>query len=313
MTRHPARFHGFLVIDKPAGWTSHDVVARVRKLSRQRAVGHAGTLDPAATGVLPVALGDATKMLRFLDDSRKTYIGEVTFGVATDSLDIDGTVVEQSDIPNLDRSQIDRTLDRFRGSYVQEVPRFSAVKTQGRKLYQRARAGEEFQPPSREITIHRLDILKWLAPDLTIEVESSKGTYIRSLARDIGEALDTTAYLSNLVRTRTGPFDLADAWRLRELAWIDFETQWPSISIHPDHVMSSFDVVVLDHHGGEDWRHGRRVPRSGEQNTQFIGVYSRSGVWLGYGSQNDLSEDLEIQPSKVILAPDSSGEWNTTR
>ncbi|HEU5432398.1 MAG TPA: tRNA pseudouridine(55) synthase TruB, partial [Thermomicrobiales bacterium] len=202
----PVGLHGFLVIDKPAGWTSFDVVARARRLLGEKRIGHAGTLDPAATGVLPLAVGAARKTLEFLAEASKTYDAEITFGVETDTWDRDGAVVAMADAGELTRDQIAGALEPFRGSFAQTPPMHSAIKIGGRKLYQLARKGEEIERPARSVTIHALDLLGWESPVARLRVDCSKGTYIRSLAHDLGAALGMGAHLSALRRTRTGPF-----------------------------------------------------------------------------------------------------------
>jgi tRNA pseudouridine55 synthase len=207
---------GILNIDKPVGWTSHDVVARVRRLAGQRRVGHAGTLDPLASGVLPVLLGRATRLADFIQAGRKTYIADIRLGVATDTDDAEGSVIsiQESVIP----ADIEPVLARFRGEVLQTPPQYSAVKVAGQRAYAVARRGGELDIQPRPITIHSLVVLE-IAPDtLTLEVACSKGTYIRALARDIAQALGTVGHLTRLVRTRVGPFRLADSISLDALA-----------------------------------------------------------------------------------------------
>ncbi|HYH12107.1 MAG TPA: tRNA pseudouridine(55) synthase TruB, partial [Thermomicrobiales bacterium] len=204
--RTPPRRSGFLNIDKPPGWTSHDVVARVRRVVGERQVGHAGTLDPAASGVLPVAIGHATKVLPFIEDASKTYVAVVRFGVATDSGDRDGRLRSSNGHGQLELKEIEQALDAFRGEIVQVPPMHSAIKVEGKKLYDLARKGVVVDVPRREVTIHAIEVVGWAPPDATIRVECSAGTYIRSLARDLGETVHTCAMLANLIRTRSGKF-----------------------------------------------------------------------------------------------------------
>ncbi len=209
---------GILLIDKPAGLTSHDVVDRIRKIAGTRAVGHAGTLDPMATGLLIVGIGKATKELSRYVGLDKEYEAELTLGATSDTFDAEGVIQKNPDVRRVTREEIERTLERFRGTFEQKAPLFSAKKIQGKKLYDLARAGtatEEMRPVKR-VTISALDIMKDDFPKLTVRVRCSSGTYIRSLADDIGRALGVGAYLTNLRRTAVGPYMLKDARPLAE-------------------------------------------------------------------------------------------------
>ena len=230
----PPSLHGYLVIDKPAGWTSFDVVARARRLLGEKRIGHAGTLDPAATGVLPLAVGMATKTLEFLNDASKTYLAEVTFGVETDSHDIEGRVTHTTDVAGLSADAVEATLEKFRGPGEQIPPMHAAIKVGGQKLYDLARRGEEIDRVPRPVTFHCLELLEWDPPVATLLVDCSKGTYIRAMARDLGATLETGAYLSNLVRLRAGPFHLCQAFTMDELTQAEFPWAWPWVAIHPD-------------------------------------------------------------------------------
>lgn len=204
---------GLVVVDKPAGWTSHDVVAKLRGVFGQRRVGHAGTLDPDATGVLLVGLGRATRLLRFLQEAGKEYEGRVAFGVATDTLDAAGTVLERREMP-VTRAEIDAVLGRFRGDIHQVPPMVSALKVGGRRLHELAREGTEVERAPRPVHIASLEVLDLEPgpfPVASIRVACSSGTYIRTLAADLGAALGGCAHLAALRRTRVGSFTLAEA------------------------------------------------------------------------------------------------------
>ena len=208
---------GLLVIDKPEGLTSHDVVQQVRRWAGQRRVGHLGTLDPLATGLLPLALGEATKLSQLLTHGDKAYRGRIRLGIETNTYDREGEVVRECDGPWPDREQLEKVLDAFRGTLQQVPPPFSARKQGGEKAYERARRGEVVELEPREITIGRLELLDYEAPLFAIEVECSAGTYLRSLAHDIGGQLGLGAHLWDLCRTRSGPFVLEQALPLAEL------------------------------------------------------------------------------------------------
>jgi tRNA pseudouridine55 synthase len=208
---------GILNIDKPQGWTSHDVVARVRRLAGQKRVGHAGTLDPLATGVLPVLLGRATRLMDLIQGGTKTYIAEVRLGAATSTDDTEGEIVAQAPVPPLASSTVEAALDRFRGEIAQTPPAYSAVKIGGRRAYALARAGQDVRIEPRRVTISDLRLLDLQPHGLRLEITCSSGTYIRALARDLALALATLGHLTKLVRTRVGGFCIDDAVTLDEL------------------------------------------------------------------------------------------------
>ena len=211
--RKPATTHGVAVVDKPAGVTSHDVVAMLRRRFGERQVGHAGTLDPDATGVLVVAVGKATRLLRFVEKTRKGYVGEVVLGSSTSTLDSAGDVVATFDMSavTLDdaRSAVDEHLV---GDIEQIPPMVSALRVDGKRLHELAREGVEVERAPRAVTIHRFDVVDWAEPGvLRIDVECSPGTYVRTLADDLGRLLGGGAHLRNLRRTRVGEFTIAEA------------------------------------------------------------------------------------------------------
>lgn len=195
--------------------SSHDVVQRVRRWSGQRRIGHTGTLDPMASGLLVLCLGWATRLVEYYQGHDKEYTAQITLGVATDTYDAEGTVVEQSPVPALTVAAIERALDAFRGTVAQTPPAYSAVKLDGESAYRRARRGETFAMPQRTVTFHTLKVVDFVAPDvLTLHVRCSAGGYVRSLAHDLGRALGTCATLTALRRTAAGPFRVADAFSL---------------------------------------------------------------------------------------------------
>lgn len=232
--RKPAQVHGLLIVDKPRQCTSHDVVDRVRRALGERKVGHSGTLDPDATGVLLCGVGDATRLLRFLDlvhlegrtTTSKTYTGSVVLGVETDSLDSTGTVTATHDmstvVAELSVTGLQEFVDaRFRGSIEQIPPMVSAIRVDGRRLHEMARAGLEVDREAREVAIHDIRILALHDAVIDIEVTCSSGTFIRTLAADIGRALGGGAHLRDLRRTAIGPFSEAEAVTLDELESMD--------------------------------------------------------------------------------------------
>lgn len=209
---------GFINLDKPAGMTSHDAVNIVRKIFGTKKVGHAGTLDPAAVGVLPVAIGRATKFIEYLADCDKTYRAEIIFGVATDTGDLDGEViqrVENFSMPSAE--EIQAAVEKFTGEIEQVPPKHSAIKIHGRKAYDLARRNVEFEMPRRVVTIHEIKILSVSENSASLEINCGKGTYIRSLAVDIGASLKIPAALKFLQRVRVGEFNLCSAVEFDDL------------------------------------------------------------------------------------------------
>jgi len=211
---------GLVVVDKPAAHTSHDVVARLRKIYGQRRVGHAGTLDPDATGVLLVGLGRATRLLRYLQDAGKSYRARVVFGVATDTLDASGAVLERSEMP-LTEAQVVRAASAFVGDIEQIPPMVSAIKVEGRKLYELAREGTTVERAPRHVHVDELVVEEFVPgayPEAIIRVDCSSGTYVRTLAADLGTALGGCAHLAELRRLRVGTFGLEESHSLDEIA-----------------------------------------------------------------------------------------------
>lgn len=203
--------HGFLCIAKPAGMTSFDAVRRTMRAIGARKGGHAGTLDPFATGVLPIAIGEATKAVRYLHLSDKTYRATVRFGVRTETLDITGPVVETRDASGITGAAVAAALPAFVGAILQRPPAYSAVKVGGRRSYALAREGAPVEPPAREVAVHEARLISMAGAEALIEVRCGAGTYVRAIARDLGGALGSCAILAALVRTSYGPFTLADA------------------------------------------------------------------------------------------------------
>lgn len=229
---------GLAVVDKEAGWTSHDVVARCRRIFGQRRVGHAGTLDPDATGVLLVGLGRATRLMRFLTALPKTYQAEVVLGTATSTLDASGAVTGTWDMDAVTLADVRAAAAALTGPIEQVPPMVSAVKVGGRRLYTLARQGIEVERVARPVTVHRFDVAPGLTPGVfRIDVECSSGTYVRVLAADLGAALGGGAHLQNLRRTRIGSFSVEDARLVDELT--------PALVLTPAQALRDLDQVVV--------------------------------------------------------------------
>jgi tRNA pseudouridine55 synthase len=208
---------GILPVDKPLGWTSHDVVARVRRVAGQKAVGHAGTLDPLATGVLVLVLGRATRLSGELSGSVKAYCAEVVLGATTATDDAEGEMIPGKPAGGINREAIETAVQRLTGEIQQVPPRYAAVRKGGERLYVLARRGESVEPEPRRVTVERIDVLAWEPPRLRLRVTCGAGTYIRSLARDVGEALGTGGYLHALRRVSSGSIGGEEAVTLESL------------------------------------------------------------------------------------------------
>jgi len=239
------RVDGILNVFKPPGKTSFDVVARIRRLSGESRVGHTGTLDPQATGVLVVCLGQGTRMIEFLSKAGKSYRAEIELGARTDTEDATGTVLERQDVTSVTEDQVRKAAAAFCGAYDQIPPMYSALKQQGKRLYELARKGIEVPRKARRVQIFRLAVHEWHPPVATIEVDCSSGTYIRALARDIGESLGCGAHLRSLVRLRAEPFSINDATALDVLEQAFSEGWWPSLLYSIDEVVLGWKAVIL--------------------------------------------------------------------
>jgi tRNA pseudouridine55 synthase len=236
---------GILNIFKPAGRTSFSVVSLLRRLSGERRVGHTGTLDPEATGVLVICFGQGTKVIRFLAKARKTYQAEVELGVATDSYDATGRMVQKGDPSSVSRDQVEQVLNSFRGSIEQVPPMYSAIKCEGKRLYRLAWEGIEVPRKPRAVQIFHLELLRWQSPVASIEVECSAGTYIRSLAQDIGVALGCGAHLKKLVRLKSEPFHISEAVSLPLIEEAFHHGYWDRFLYPVDEVLLGWEATIL--------------------------------------------------------------------
>ena len=249
--------NGFVVIDKPAGITSHDVVSRVRRILGTRKVGHTGTLDPFATGVLPVAVNDGTKAIPFLDEGSKCYEALLRLGVTTDTLDMTGAILSESDSSCITREQFIVCLIDFTGSLSQIPPMYSAIKQNGQPLYKLARQGIEVERTARDVEIMSIELLSFNLPHAAIRVVCSRGTYIRTLADDIGRQLGCGSALQELRRTASGPFRIEDVVTLTELEAAVGEGRVDSLCLSPLLALAHLTDIPLTAAGAEGLRFGR--------------------------------------------------------
>lgn len=269
------------MVDKPAGWTSHDVVARVRRLAGTRRVGHAGTLDPMATGVLPLGVGRGTRVIEYLSDADKAYRAAVRLGVTTDTDDAEGRTISENDISALTPEQVARALQGFVGAIEQRAPVYSAIKRAGTPLYALARRGEAVEPPVRHVTIHRISVIAVALPLIEFDVACSKGTYVRSLARDLGEQLGCGAHLAALRRTRSGPFSEADAVTLDGLAGAAENGSFAALLQPPDAALIAMPRLDLNGDAAADLLHGRTIRAIEGVHDALARAYSPDGMFLG--------------------------------
>ena len=303
---------GILNINKPPGNTSFSIVAKVKRLSGERRVGHAGTLDPAATGVLPVCLGQGTRIIEFLMESTKTYRAQIELGVATDTYDATGKITQKGDPSRISQEQLASALASFCGLIPQIPPMYSAVKHHGQPLYKLARAGINVERKSRLAKIYHLELIDWQSPVATVEVECGKGTYIRSLAHDLGQSLGCGANLKSLIRLRHGFFDIKDAITVPQLEdafryqyWQHFVypidivlLHWAAVVVDDDAsqaIMNGHPLILKNHNGSEKTNYPQRPP---SVKSSYCRVYTPDGGFLGVLRFNP--ERGEWQPEKIF-------------
>jgi tRNA pseudouridine55 synthase len=306
---------GIFNINKATGMTSHDVVAKIRKLLKQKRAGHAGTLDPAASGVLPICVGQGTRIAEYLSESGKAYQAKIVFGAATDTYDAKGAITYTASTAELTLSKIEGILPRFVGPQLQVPPPYSAIKLQGQPVYKRARTGEPIALEPRPILIYALEVIDWTPPRLTLAIECSKGTYIRSLAHDLGLQLGCYAYLEALVRTRSGPFLLAESITLEQLAEA-VATDTVQRYLYPvDKALEQYPALIVDAETVEKVKHGNafRTPTlagrpQGIAPTidNMARVYDANGNFLAIAEWDEEREAW--QPKKVFATCETPGK-----
>lgn len=290
--------HGFLCINKSLGVTSHDVVSAVRRIAQQKDIGHAGTLDPAASGVLVLALGHATRLIEYVqDDTHKTYRATICFGRATDSDDATGQTTATSAVPVIDATVIQHLCTHFTGTILQIPPTVSALHHNGQRMYDLARQGIAPQLPARPVQIYALSVDSWEAPYMTCTITCGKGTYIRALARDFGSWLNSAAHLSQLERSAVGDFSLADAVTLDEL-----RAQGCAKAIIPLHrAVQHWLQIIADDATIQRIRFGQTIPCQHPTHTRAV-IVSRTAELVAVVYRR---ED-EWKPHKVFPRNDAS-------
>lgn len=294
---------GFLNLNKPAGWTSHDCVAKVRRLLKLKRVGHAGTLDPAAVGVLPLAVGKATRLLQFLP-AQKAYRATIRFGMTTTTDDLEGETLTTQNVTELNLEQIRAILPQFLGKIEQIPPRYSAIQIEGKRLYDLARQGKTVEIPKRTVEVFDLKILAWNPgefPELELAISCGAGTYIRSIARDLGEMLHTGGTLARLVRTHSSGFNLTESLTIEEL-----ETQIEQNTFQLTSATSALKhleaITLSSSEDAKRWCQGQMVVCQAENlSTSILRVYHPDGLFLGLGRQVFLDSQSALKP-QIVLA-----------
>ena len=295
--------NGLLILDKPAGMTSNGALQRVKRLFTAAKAGHTGSLDPLATGVLPLCFGEATKFSQFLLDADKGYLSTIVLGIATDTADADGQVIARKKATAVDADAVRHAMTSLTGAIEQVPPMYSALKVAGQPLYKRARAGEEVERSARPVHIHHFDLLDYTpgeAAEISTAVLCSKGTYIRALAEDLGTALSLPAHVKTLRRTQAGPFGLANAVTLEQLTAVmesGSEDSLDALLLPMDASLDHLPNVVLSEAATFYMRKGQTVvvpngPRSG-----MVRIIDVEGVFLGVGK---VQEEGTIAPVRLL-------------
>ena len=306
---------GILNLCKPVDCTSFDMVKRVRRLSGEKKVGHGGTLDPLASGVLPICLGRATRVSEFLADSSKSYRSVMKFGVATDTYDAEGAVTEEKETFHLTLDEVEESLGPFRGIILQEPPMYSALKHEGKRLYELAREGKTVERPKRETMVHKLQIVSWDPPYATIYVDCGRGTYVRSLAHDIGQALGVGAHLTELVRLRTGPFDVSESVTPEKFEEAVEAGNWQELLFPMDFALGNMPAAILDKRAERATTNGQPIPVSyldydkiSTAAAQLSNAYREPGELILCRAYSQEGRFLA-----VISAPTPRGPWSPKR
>lgn len=295
---------GIINVYKEAGFTSHDVVAKLRGICRQKKIGHTGTLDPQATGVLPVCLGNATRACEMLTDRTKEYVAELLLGQITDTQDTTGTVLEEREV-TVNEEQVREAVNSFVGGYDQIPPMYSALKVNGKKLYELAREGKEVERKARHVDLPAIDILYIDLPVVKFRVECSKGTYIRSLCADIGEKLGCGGTMKSLVRTRVGEFRLADALTLGQLQELRDTDRLEDALLPTDRIFADFPMIHVE----EKWRRlidngnsffpGQTLEKTVYPTGEWVRVYREDDSFVGIYAYDEAKE--WYKPVKMFL------------
>ena len=279
--------NGIIIINKEMGYTSHDVVAKLRGITKQRKIGHTGTLDPDATGVLPVCLGKATKVCELVTNQEKSYETVLLLGRVTDTQDISGAVIAENETKGLSEQQVRDCIQDYIGSYEQLPPMYSALKVQGKKLYELAREGKEVARKTRQVTVYNITIIDISLPRVRMSVHCSKGTYIRTLCHDIGEMLGCGGCMEELIRTAVGRFDLADSYTLAQVELLMKQGRLDEVLLPIDEMFSELTEVTILPICEPLAYNGNDIPLAGIKTTyepwegERVRLYDSKGCFVG--------------------------------
>ncbi len=302
--RRGRQVDGILVLDKPSGMSSNQALQAVKRLYFAAKAGHTGSLDPLATGVLPLCFGEATKFSQYLLDADKSYEATLVLGVATATGDADGEVLRRCDAERIDRAAVESALEAFRGEIEQIPSMYSAIKHGGQPLYRLAREGVEVERSARRVTVRRLELCGFRPgehPQADIYLDCSKGTYVRTIAEDLGRALGCGAHVAALRRTRAGPFDLADAVSLNTLETLKQNQRLAEMDalLRPaDTALDGMPLVRLSESGGFYLRRGQPVLVPNAPSSGMVRVALESGEFLGIG---EILDDGRVAPRRLIV------------
>jgi len=304
--RHQGRnVSGIVLLDKPPGITSNTALQKVKRLYNAAKAGHTGSLDPLATGLLPLCLGEATKVSGFLLDADKSYLATIKLGVRTSSADAEGEVIETRPLENYSKKQIKSAIEHFIGDIEQVPPMHSALKVDGQPLYKLAHQGKVIERKARSVHIYKIDVLYFQGDELEIEVECSKGTYIRTLAEDIGEKLGCGAHLSALRRTSSGPFHLADSVTLEELEALSesgFE-EMDALLMPAEDALEGWESINLSENAAYYVLQGQAVQVAKAPTSGLVRLFSAEKGFLGIG---EILDDGRVTPRRLFLV-DNNG------
>ena len=291
---------GILVVDKTAGATSFDAVARARTRLGMRRIGHAGTLDPPATGVLPLLIGEATKLAPYLMDQDKEYVATIRFGVTTDTHDLSGRVLSETPVSGLTRERLEAACRGFVGRIAQVPPMYSAVHHEGRRLYELAREGVEVERTPRDVVVSAIDVERLEETSATLRIVCGKGTYVRVLAAELGSALGWGGAVDRLVRTRVGRFALADALAWRDLEEAPAAELWARV-LPPDAALAHLPAARLDAGGARRFVHGQAADLAAPLAAGTLArVYDTAGALLGVGEAAAMGRS--VRPVRMVHA-----------
>ena len=288
---------GIINVLKPPGMTSHDVVNVIRRLTNVRRTGHTGTLDPGAAGVLPVCVGKATRVSEYVLQMDKSYRAELSLGRATDTEDAAGKTTLEKPVPPLTTDYLAAVLQEFQGESSQTPPMYSAVKIGGKKLYELARQGQVIEREPRNITIYQIKLLDAYQQCVLFDVTCSRGTYVRTLCREIAERLGTVGHMSFLLRTHVGPFHIHDAWTFEELAAKQDEGRLQEALLPLDTAIKHLSKIIVSEEWSVDVKNGKAIPlKAAGDDGQRVRLYDTSGNFLAIAS----IDKEKIKPEKVF-------------